>query len=255
MSVLDDVLKSDQSARSARIDGISSITFTTLDSDKMMKKKLKSRTRSKLDGISESEKVKSREERIRDIINKKYGELNDFEKSLVEDDKKLVPHLNFRNLMSEDSVFEKKYESEYKKEFKEEYKNNELFKMKLIKDMMKELNVTLEDINVNIINRYEEKINKYGKEEIEKFKDLKNMIYKTFRLNNIEDKKNIENNVKDNFKVYYFMLIRMIKSSCDIISSLKRKKIGSFDKINYYDLNKDYEEHMKIIKNVEEILE
>lgn len=216
-------------------DEISSITFTTFDSDLMMKKRLKSKRRSKLDGICESEKVKSREERVREIIHKKYGDLNNFEKSLIEEDKKLVHHLNFRNLICEDNVFEKKYDSEYRKEFKEEYKDNELLKMRLIKEMMKKLNVTLSDINVNIINRYEEKVI----EDIN-FKDLKGMICKTFRLKN----------VKDGFKDNYFMLIRMIDSSCGIISSLKRKYINAVDRVNYYDLNKDYEEHNKIMEYI-----
>ncbi len=42
----------------------------------------------------------------------------------------------------------------------------------------------------------------------------------------------------------------MIDSSCGIISGLKRKYINSTDKINYYDLNKDYEEHNKIMKHI-----
>ncbi len=101
--------------------------------------------------------------------------------------------------------------------------------------MMKELNVKLEDINVNIIKRYEENV-----EEKEEFKDLKCISSKTFRLKSVKGK----------FKENYFMLINMIDASCGIISSLKRKKkMGVF--IGYYDLNKDYEEHMKIIKNVE----
>lgn len=229
------IIEENKEKMSTLDDEISSITFTTFDSDLMMKKKLKGRKRSKLDGISESEKVKSREDRVREIIHKKYEDLNDFEKSLIEDDKKLVHHLNFRNLICEDNVFEKKYDSEYKKEFKEEYKENELLKMKLIKSMMKKLNVTLNDINVEIIKKYEENII-----EDNEFKDLKCIISKTFRL------KNVKNNFKDN----YFMLIKMIDASCGIISGLKRKKQGGYDKINYYDLNKDYEEHNKIIEYI-----
>lgn len=229
------IIEENKEKMSTLDDEISSITFTTFDSDLMMKKRLKSKRRSKLDGICESEKVKSREERVREIIHKKYGDLNNFEKSLIEEDKKLVHHLNFRNLICEDNVFEKKYDSEYRKEFKEEYKDNELLKMRLIKEMMKKLNVTLSDINVNIINRYEENI-----EENNDLKNLKCVISKTFRLKN----------VKDNFKDNYFMLIKMIDTSCGIISNLKRKKkMGIF--IGYYDLNKDYEEHMKIIGHIE----
>ncbi len=42
----------------------------------------------------------------------------------------------------------------------------------------------------------------------------------------------------------------MIDSSCGIISGLKRKKQGGYDRINYYDLNNDYEEHNKIIEHI-----
>ena len=43
----------------------------------------------------------------------------------------------------------------------------------------------------------------------------------------------------------------MIDASCGIISKIKQKYINSIDRIGYYDLNKDYEEHNKIIKNLE----
>ncbi len=59
---------------------------------------------------------------------------------------------------------------------------------------MKALNVKLEDINVNMIKRYDEKV-----EETDEFKNLKCVISKTFRLKSLLSVK-----MKDN----YYMLIK-----------------------------------------------
>ncbi len=153
------IIEENKEKRSALEDVISSITFTTLESDVMMKKTLKSRKNVKLEGISENDKVKSREDRVRILIGKgKENELSDFERSFVENDKKLMNHLNIRNLLMEEREFELKYEREYKSEFKEEYKSNELLKMRLLKSLMKLLNVSLNDINVSIISRYDSNV-------------------------------------------------------------------------------------------------
>ena len=73
--------------------------------------------------------------------------------------------------------------------------------------MMKALNVKLEDINVNMIKRYDEKV-----EETEEFKNLKCVISKTFRLKSLLSVK-----MKDN----YYMLIKMLDVCCGVISENK----------------------------------
>ncbi len=45
------------------------------------------------------------------------------------------------------------------------------------------------------------------------------------------------------------MLIKMLDVCCGVISGIKRKYVNSVDRVNYYDLNNDYEEHLKIIQN------
>ncbi len=233
------IIEENKEKRSALEDVISSITFTTLESDVMMKKTLKSRKNVKLEGISENDKVKSREDRVRILIGKgKENELSDFERSFVENDKKLMNHLNIRNLLMEEREFELKYEREYKSEFKEEYKSNELLKMRLLKSLMKLLNVSLNDINVLIISRYDSNV-----DDSDMLSRLKDVICRTFRL------KNVGNKFKDN----YYMLITMLDSSCGIISNIKQKYINATDRVGYYELNSDYKEHKKIIDRVGEV--
>ncbi len=61
--------------------------------------------------------------------------------------------------------------------------------------------------------------------------------------------KNVGNKFKDN----YYMLITMLDSSCGIISNIKQKYINATDRVGYYELNSDYNEHKNIIDRVGEV--
>lgn len=104
-------------------------------------------------------------------------------------------------------------------------------KIYLIKEMMKKLCVKLEDINVNMILKYENEVNP------EDFEELQVKISPLFRLCYI-------NSVV--YKDYYYLLIKMIRNVSGVIDNIKIKYVNKGnDRICYYMLKKEFQEYLK----------
>jgi hypothetical protein len=107
----------------------------------------------------------------------------------------------------------------------------ELKKIFLIKDMMMRMDIKMNDINVSIINKYENEVNK------EDYEDSQEMISHLFRLGCV-------NSIK--YKDYYFLLIKMIRNMSNLIDDIKRKYINKGNnKIHYYELKLEFKEYLK----------
>jgi hypothetical protein len=107
----------------------------------------------------------------------------------------------------------------------------ELKKIFLIKDMMMRMDIKMNDINVSIINKYENEVNK------EDYEDSQEMISYLFRLGCV-------NSIK--YKDYYFLLIKMIRNMSNLIDDIKRKYINKDNnRLCYYELKSEFKEYLK----------
>jgi hypothetical protein len=104
-------------------------------------------------------------------------------------------------------------------------------KIVLIKDMMLRMDIKITDININMINKYDNEVNN------EYYVDNQEIVSYLFRLGSVNSKK---------YKDYYFLLIKMIRNVCNLIDDIKKKYINKKDRVCYYVLKNDFQEYLKI---------
>ncbi len=187
----------------------------------------------------EDKKLKQKELTLRKMIMKEgITELNNFEERMIEDKNLRQSFINLKRLLSSDNEFIKIKDLIQDKEYKEEMVKHEIIKIDYLRKYMESLNVNINDINENIINRYEEEVNIN--------KDLLEKICKLNELNIIKDTK---------FYSHYMLLIKLITKACTICEHKRKRIKGTDNKKGYYILNNDYNEYIKIISRIEGIID